>query len=250
MLLANGTSVFVKSAVDAATAVAVATEWTTYQTIVADCMPQVIGFIEDGHGTLVLEDLSSAFWPPPWRDADLRTALDTLETVATLNPGTAFEHLQDRRPLLLGWQRLARDPQPFVRLNMKSQSWLEAHLSTLLILEDRAKLDGQSVVHGDLRSDNVCFAGSTCRFIDWAGTAVGNSRYDTTMLAVSMEADDFPPKHHWTTDGDLELVALHAGYLASRAGLPDPYLNSPVRPMQRHQLKAALSLLTRLLGDT
>lgn len=87
--LSNGTSAFVKGAVDEATAQWLRTEHRVYSTIEASFLPEFLGW--DGGGSnpvLLLEDLSAAYWPPPWRPGDADLVLLALARVhATPPPG-------------------------------------------------------------------------------------------------------------------------------------------------------------------
>ncbi len=80
--LSDGSSAFVKGAVDGGTAGGLRTEHRVYSTIEAGYLPESIGWDDDGVSpVLLLEDLSSAYWPPPWRPGDVELVLDALAKV-------------------------------------------------------------------------------------------------------------------------------------------------------------------------
>ena len=48
---------------------------------------------------------------------------------------------------------------PFLRLGLCSRNWLELALPTLIDAAEGARLEGDSLLHLDIRSDNLCFRG-------------------------------------------------------------------------------------------
>ena len=63
----NGTSAFVKAATDAETSLWLRDEHRIYKSFVADFLPRLIAWSDDGDfPVLVLEDLSSGLWPNVW----------------------------------------------------------------------------------------------------------------------------------------------------------------------------------------
>lgn len=248
--LADGSSAFLKVGVDEPTREGIALEAFTYESLRLPGVPRVRAYVELGFGCLALEDLSKATWPPPWSEQAIADAFDLLARLAMVNPPADHRlgRLEQRRALLMGWEDIARTPSDFLDLGLRPPRWLDACLPRLTRLESVAQLDGQHVVHRDLRSDNVCFVGSECRFVDWAGTEIGNWRFDCVALMISIHADA-PTSDvlRYLESEDAALLALQAGFLASRTGRPDPYPGSGVREMQRSQLRGALDLLDNVL---
>src|SRR5262245_36602194 len=73
--LADGRTVFAKMANDALTADWLHDEWRVYGAVRAEFLPACLAW-DPGDGAadwplLVLEDLSEAHWPPPWRPGDV-----------------------------------------------------------------------------------------------------------------------------------------------------------------------------------
>ena len=63
---------FAKIAVDEPTAGYVRDEYRVYSAVEASFMPRLVGWDDDGkRPILVLEDLTGAHWPPPWREGDV-----------------------------------------------------------------------------------------------------------------------------------------------------------------------------------
>src|SRR3954452_14282467 len=76
--LADGRTAFVKTAVDDLTRGWLEAEQRIYAAVSGPFMPRVLAAEP---GVLVLEDLSDAHWPPPWRDGDVRAVTDALDVL-------------------------------------------------------------------------------------------------------------------------------------------------------------------------
>ena len=81
--LPGGGRAFAKLAVDQLTADWLRAEWRVYGRVKAPFLPRVVSWHDrDGSTVLVLEDLSGAHWPPPWREGDvaaLRAIVDSVD---------------------------------------------------------------------------------------------------------------------------------------------------------------------------
>lgn len=260
---ADGRSAFAKLATTALTTEALRTEALVYERISGDFLPVVLGWDEgsaDFYGKvpedpidaaeaplLLLEDLSAAHWPPPWDDARVRQVLAALERVAATPPPEELPDLAQRRYSLASWAHLAADREPFLALGLCSPEWLERALPVLLDADRTAKLEGTSLVHFDVRSDNLCFVGERVVLVDWSWAAIGNPRLDVAAWLPSLAAEGGPaPETVLPAEG--ELAALMAGFWAYRAGQPDPWPGSRVRTIQRRVLGVALPWAVRALG--
>src|SRR5687768_929308 len=77
--LSNGDRAFAKLAVDEPTAGFLRDEYRVYSQVEAPFMPRLLGWHDDGElPILLLEDLSAAHWPPPWRPGDVDAVLEAL----------------------------------------------------------------------------------------------------------------------------------------------------------------------------
>ncbi|MBO0766890.1 MAG: hypothetical protein J2P50_20180 [Hyphomicrobiaceae bacterium] len=66
------------------------------------------------------------------------------------------------------WSRLLERRVP-VRLGLCSQDWFDRYGPRLVELDERAAPSGSAIVHGDVRSDNLCLlADGQVRLVDWA----------------------------------------------------------------------------------
>ncbi len=100
-------------------------------------------------------------------------------------------------------------------------------------------MDGDALVHLDVRSDNLCFVGDRVVLIDWNLACRGNPRVDVAAWLPSL-ADEGGPDPMAIMPGEPALAALMSGFFAARAGLPPPEGAPRVRGVQLSQLKRAL----------
>lgn len=244
---ADGSRYFVKASVDPLTAGWLRSEHQIYRHVRAPFMPKLVGWDDDGADTvLVLEDLSGALWSRTWDDERIARVISTLDAVHRTTPPSAIPSLESMRADLSGWKAVAQDPGPFLSLGVCSPSWLEDRLPLLVAAEENAVLSGTDLLHLDVRSDNLCFAGDTVKLIDWNWAAVGNGLVDLVFWLPSLRLEGGPPPES-LLPGQPELVAMAAGYWAARAGLAEPHSGSQVRQIQTKLLSVALPWCARAL---
>jgi hypothetical protein len=243
--LADGRTAFVKTAVDDDTRGWLDAEQRIYAAVSGPFMPRVLAAEP---GVLVLEDLSDAHWPPPWRDGDVQAVLHALDALHAAPPPPGLRHPQEVDDLRGGWPHVAKDPEPFLALGLVSPAWLEASLPALLDAAARAQLDGDSLVHLDIRSDNLCLRDGRCVIVDWNWAARGNPQLDLIFWLPSLRLEGGPEPEALAGAGTADLAALCAGFFACRAGLPEPSAAHNLRAVQRAQLEVALPWAARALG--
>jgi hypothetical protein len=243
--LADGRSAFVKTAVDDQTRGWLEAEQRIYAAVSGPFLPRVVAA---GDGVLALEDLSGAHWPPPWRDGDVRAVLAALDELHAVTPPPGLPHPQQADDLRGGWPDVAAHPEPFLALGLASPEWLGKSLPTLLDAAARAELDGDSLVHLDVRSDNLCLRAGRCLIVDWNWAARGNPQLDLAFWLPSLRLEGGPEPEAVGGGIDPELAALCAGFFACRAGLPEVPVAPGLRAIQRAQLEIALPWAARALG--
>jgi Ser/Thr protein kinase RdoA (MazF antagonist) len=244
---ADGRSVFVKGATDARTATWLRTEYGVYSQVRATFLPVVRAWEDDGTlPFVVLEDLSGAVWQASWTPDRITRVLDTLRQVtATRAPGW-LPALEDRRPSLSGWARVQQDPEPFLRLGLCSAAWLAESIDALVATEARVQLSGDELVHGDVRSDNLCFVGDRIVLVDWNWACRGNGIVDVAAWLPSLHLEGGPlpdsvlPEHP-------HFAAMISGYFAARAGLPVAQASTHIPAFQGAQLQVAFAWAVRAL---
>jgi aminoglycoside phosphotransferase (APT) family kinase protein len=210
-------------------------------------MPVCLGWVEGEQPALVLEELSHAHWPPPWNSAQIDAVLAALTAVHSSRIALELPALEEMRAEFNGWARVAADPGAFLAMGLCTPEWLGAALPALQAAETAAVLEGDDLLHLDVRSDNVCLDRSRAVLIDWNWACRGNGRVDLAGWLPSLRAEGGPLPEEILPD-QPELAAMHSGYWAYRAGLPPPGPGGRVRELQLKQLGTALPWAARALG--
>lgn len=238
--LDDGSSVFVKAASSLDhTRVRLREEARLYQSFQRSFTPELYAFEDDPESpVLILEDLSHAVWPPPWTTEQIEKVLDTLRQVSAENPPEHLPSLERYRETLSGWERI---------LEVATKDWLDSALPALKLASEEAVLSGSSLVHFDVRSDNVAFLGDRTVLVDWSIPAIGNPLADVVGWLPSLHVEGGPPPHEPLGDEGSALVALITGYWASKAGLAPPEGAPHVLEVQRAQLEVSLPWAVELL---
>lgn len=253
--LDDGRSAFLKAAVDENTAIWLRSEHQIYSHVSGDFMPQFLGWHDDELPVLFIEDLSACHWPPPWTNAQIEAVRDALHQLAATPVADALQSTLPRmeeyhkgKAGLPGWKDVAANTQPFLGLNFCSASWLEKCLPILMAAASAAQLRGESLVHNDIRSDNLCFRDGQAILVDWNWARIGNPLFDVAAWLPSLHSEGGPRPEDVMPHGATEIASFMSGYWASQAGRP-PYPNAPrVRPLQLQCLKSALPWAVRALN--
>jgi hypothetical protein len=247
--LADGRTVFVKSAVDELSAGWLRAEIAVYSSMCGSFLPEFHGHGEhDCLPLLVLEDLGVAHWPPPWRSGDVDAVKRALAEIAATTPPVGLERVP-RDTLAFEWREVERDPEPFLSVGLCARAWLAAHLPALRSAAERAPFHGSALLHLDVRSDNIALRDGRAVLVDWNWACTGNPLLDVVAWAPSLHAEGGPPPEEVTEgEGVAELAAALAGFWAARVGRPPPPTGPRVRDVQREQLTVVLPWAARALG--
>jgi hypothetical protein len=224
-------------------------QWVRDEHYVFECvsgpfMPRLLGFDDGDHPLLILEDmLPDARWPPPWQPGDIEAVVAALSEIADAPRSGKLPRLVDAD--LAGWQAVAEDPAPFLELGIVDAAWLGHSLPALIEASDPVLLEGDSLLHCDVRSDNLCLRDGRAVLLDWNNACIGNAAFDIAAWLPSLALEGGP---HPATFGVDEHAVFIAGYFAARAGLPAPEGAPTVRGFQRAQLEVALPWTCAALG--
>lgn len=244
--LGDGRSVFVKHALTQEAEDWLRTERLVYEHVRGSFMPRYVGA---SGSVLVLEDLSGADWPPPWSEQRVDSVLAMLSEVRRTAPPAELPRLADMRDAIIGWPSVAKDPRPLLSTGMCSAQWLDEALPTLVRAAGDAELDGDDLLHADVRSDNLCFrADGRPVLVDWNIACIGNGDFDVAFWLPSLRLEGGPQPWNVLPDA-AALAAAVAGFFAARAGLPPPDGAPTVREFQLRQLEIALPWAARELGQ-
>ena len=211
-------------------------------------IPRLIGWDDDGRSpVLAIQSFVDAAWPPPWTPEGIDAVRATLEEVHAQPPPPHVHEMAHWRELLTSWSTVAADPEPALGLRLCSARWLQEALPTLLEAESQAPLEGGSLLHMDVRSDNLCLDAGHAVLVDWNHAAKGNPQVDLAAWLPSLEAEGGPRPEEVFPDCPAGLAAILAGYFLSRAPL-EPIPQAPhVRELQVAQARTALPWAARLL---
>jgi hypothetical protein len=246
--LDDGRSVFVKVGINELTAGWLRDEQRVYAALEAPFMPRLLGWADGDRPMLVLEDLSSAAWPPPWTDSRVASVLQTLREVAATPPPPWLSPASSSGLLDRGWPSVREDPGPMLSTGIVDRAWLESAFPVLQAAADACLLDGDELLHLDVRSDNICFRpDGSAVLVDWNLAVVGNARLDIAAWLPTLVSEGGPSPETILADAGPE-AAFIAGFFAARAGQP-PIPGAPaIRPLQLEQLRHALPWACRELG--
>lgn len=218
-----------------------------YRRLRGDFMPRLLAADdEEPEPILVIEDLSSHHWPPPWDGRQIELTLAQIDAMHGTR-ATLETYAQVHRAIEEGWREVARDPAPFLALGMADAGWLESALAALIQFEESCPTAGDSLTHFDLRSDNICLKAGRAVFVDWNGACLSNPRLDLGFWLPSLAYESGVEPEKILPDAP-EVAALVSGYFAARAGLPEISDAPRVRAVQRRQLATALPWAVRALG--
>ena len=173
-----------------------------------------------GHGDgdwIVLAYEAIDGYPPriPWDPAVLGRVLDTLDDLARV-PGARQIPLPPAGPQLasatIGWGRVQREPYPHLE---HVSPWAAQNLDRLVETELGVLVacEGESIVHGDMRAQNLAVTDDHVYVLDWPHAMRGAAWLDLAHLLVTVGAqgvegvfepvdveipcDGGPPVVHW-----------------------------------------------------
>ena len=253
--LDDGSRVFVKAATDEDTSRWLHTEHLVLSTMSSAIMPRIVAWLQpvDAWPVLITEDLSHAYWPAShagvtWREGDFDLVFAAIDHLSSLPANPALRTLVNRRSSI--WSTIAAKPDPFLRLGLCSDRWFANAIDVLIDAERNADIMGESFVHGDIRSDNICLLGSQVKFVDWSHAARGSSTYNLAQVLPTLHLEGGPPPYEvmpnggshaalmcassvqrlgadqgmpgWLKDVFKRLIAIQLEWAASSLGLPKP----------------------------
>jgi hypothetical protein len=221
-----------------------------YQLSGAAFMPRMLAWHDEpGLTILILEDLSDAFWPPPWTSDRVASVLETLSAVHAAPVEDALDAAEnvavDTDPA--SWEMIQASPDEFLALGLCSADWLAKAAPRLTEHEQMIGPGGDDFCHFDVRSDNICFAGDRALLIDWNWAARGDGQVDIAFWLPSLHMQGGPPPEAILPDAPA-LAALVSGFFACRAGRPVIPAMPRVRDFQKEQLMFALPWAVRALN--
>jgi hypothetical protein len=222
--------------------------------------PRLVDTYDDGDWVaLAFEAVDGRMPRHPWDPAELAAcvaAVAAMHEALTPPPGPTIETTATRfGDAFGGWARLASGPVPAVL-----DDWSRRHLDRLAALEVGwpAASVGGTLVHGDLRADNMLLTADGAVVVDWPHASIGTPIFDLVCWApsVALERGPLPEelmarRPAWAqADPDVvaTLVAAVAGYMVQHSLEPTPPGLPTLRPFQAAQGEVACAWLARLTG--
>ncbi|WP_118974821.1 phosphotransferase [Taibaiella koreensis] len=214
----DGSKVFVKAATDDSTEQWLRREHLVLSATIKPCMPAVIAWI-DRRGkrpVLLSEDLSHAYWPAShqgvtWCEGDIPLLLSAVEALSSLDTMPGLPPLENRNRSLWTW--IKAHPKALLALGLCSPEWLNHSLNTLTEAKQQADVTGDRLVHGDLRSDNICILDGQVKFVDWSHAACGAVGYDLALLLPTLRLEGGPDPYQLLPHGGSFAATACAGHI-------------------------------------
>lgn len=229
-------------------------------------VPRLLWCYDEGEGgwiALLFEDIDGRHPAQPWRAVELDRVLDALVVLSSaltpspLSPPLVGDARVEFGERLCGWGQL-RDarPSPLDRLD----GWSVRHLDALAALEAQAPaaVAGDTLLHFDIRADNVLLTPERVWIFDWPLACVGAAWVDVVFFAPSVRMQGGPPpeavimRHPACraadTDAITAAVAAVAGFFTHRSLQPPPPGLPTVRAFQAAQGAVAREWLAQRTG--
>ncbi|BBM86374.1 phosphotransferase [Candidatus Uabimicrobium amorphum] len=238
---------FAKVGVTSATSQFLRREIAVYKKLNEDFMPKLVGYDEsEVDPILIIEDLSHCHWPPMWNQNYIELVLEQVEKMH--NTQVDMESfLQVHGEWNSSWKEVEKNPRPFLSIGFADEKWLTKNLPLLIENEMSCSPEGNSFIHLDLRSDNICFTENKCLIIDWNHSCLGNAKLDLGFWLPSLAYEGGPNPEEILPDAP-EIAAWISGFFAANAGLPMIKDAPHVRTVQKKQLRTSLAWAIRALG--
>lgn len=211
-------------------------------------VPRLLDWFElDDWVVLMLEGIDGRHPRLPWRDDDLQQVLDGVERLSerlTPAPVTAPTIGERLGAEFRGWRTLRDDPAAVAHLGLP---WAPDNLEQLAAVEERwaEAAAGETLLHADLRADQILLTPAGLRVVDWPHVCVGAAWIDPLILFPSVELQGGPDVAALVERCELTaaaprdrlvtVAAAMTGYFLQRSTLPDPPGIPTVRSFQRAQ---------------
>jgi aminoglycoside phosphotransferase (APT) family kinase protein len=203
--------------------------------------PRFIASYDDGEWVgLLFADVDGRPPAQPWRADELDQVLGAIAVLhdrLTPSPLSSVPVIADMHAAnFTGWRSLAADSgasaRPLPGVRPWQDPWSRRHLHRLAELEAGwpEAAAGNTLLHDDLRADNMLITADGVRFVDWPHACAGVAWFDVAAFAPTA------------------VVAAVAGYFTYQATLPPPPGLPAIREFQEAQGAPARAWLQRLTG--
>lgn len=220
--------------------------------------------VQDTEWVVVLFEAIDGVHPgQPWSQTELErilAALHTLSAVLTPSPlssdvvATARDRFANS---FHGWTFFQADEAAQAKL---PDSWCARHLGALARLEEDAAdaVDGDSLIHFDIRADNILLTSDRVWFLDWPHACLGANWVDVILFAPSITMQGGPQPQdvlqRYLRDSVIDeakvtaAVIAMAGFFTYQATLPPPLGLPTLREFQNAQAVVARQWVAQRTG--
>jgi aminoglycoside phosphotransferase (APT) family kinase protein len=218
---------------------------------------------QGGWVALAFEDIQGRLPTLPWQPGELQRVLEVVaELAATLTPAPVAAPSVATRlgEAFSGWRRLAA-PAEHGHDNLTGlDPWARRHLDRLVALEQTwpAAAAGGTLLHLDLRADNLLLTPTRVAVVDWPWAGIGAAWVDLLLLLPSVRAHGGPQPEplfggHAVArgvdpDAVTAVLAAFAGYLLRESRQPPPPGLPTLRAFQQDHSRPALTWLRQRTG--
>jgi len=150
-----------------------------------------------------------------WREGDIDRLLGTVREMAASEAPTALPPLGTETQAHY-WPTFIERPTAFLGLDLCDDKWLARFGPLLAEAESGLDKRGRFLVHGDVRSDNVCLLPDRVVLVDWSSSGRGSGDTDLAELLPTLHLEGGPRPYDIMPEG-AAWAAWQAGYLAARA---------------------------------
>ncbi len=226
--------------------------------------PQPLWSEDDGRWvTLAFEAIRGGNPRLPWRKRDLDRVVRTLEAMTTsLTPAPIpAPSLQEKHTRIFrGFRTLSESHDLSDDQRRSVDPWVWRHVKPLAELEGRWEelTPGSTLLHCDVRADNIVLRRSRPFIVDWAGACIGPAWVELIAFlpSVSMQGGPKP----WEIFGRSRLarnappnsvrsfLTALTGYFVEKSLRPSPPGLPTLREFQRAQGLEAVRWLRRVVG--
>jgi aminoglycoside phosphotransferase (APT) family kinase protein len=209
-------------------------------------IPRLRAVVErDPWTALILEDVDGRHPAEPWQAGDLARVMAALDQLGeALSPSPISVPLVSDKFAadFTGWRTLAQSPG-----QDGLDSWSRAHLDDLAALEATwaAHAAGDTLLHADVRADNMLLTEDRVVVVDWPHACLGAPFVDLVFFAPSVAMQDGPDLADLlalsSASRDVDprslaaVVCALAGYFTHRSLQPAPAGLPTVRAFQAAQ---------------
>lgn len=219
--------------------------------------PAVRGEVDETAGAaLVLEAIDGHHPGSPWTTDDLHAIAETLRTISTTPAPAALPRAADTTVAgFTRWAEISDDVLLLAGLPGVLREWMPE----LLRIEGDVggAVDGDAIVHDDVRADNILIGEAGARLLDWPHARRGAPWIDLPCLLPSVEASGGPSceaawplfEEHGAPPAQemLPVISGFASYLWFAQAQPEIPQLPGLRAFQRAQAGPALRWLAALL---